>query len=196
MHGYALVKEYRDRSGLEVANGNLYRELQRLVTTGLVKSADRSDEEDARRVPYEITKAGRAAFDAWLSDPRLLATEHADELCARAVFLDESDRARAEQLLVRWHDELWVRLKLLERSRELAKADANGSRVSRTVVLLYARRLKHVAADIEFVQELRGAWEAPVAEATHPEQRDAERLPKVTRIKRGPSSPPRSSSGS
>ena len=55
MHGYALVKEYRERSGMEVSTGNFYRELQRLVVDGLIRSAANPPEADARRTPYEIT---------------------------------------------------------------------------------------------------------------------------------------------
>jgi DNA-binding PadR family transcriptional regulator len=162
-HGYALVKEYKERSGLEVSNGNLYRELQRLVAAGLVKGADRSEGADPRRMPYEITESGRATFDRWLSSPKLIVAEHADELCARALFLEMVDSPIGEQILNRWHDELWVRLKVLERSREVALTASNKSAALRALAVHHARRLKHIAADIEYVQELRVVWREEVA---------------------------------
>ena len=157
MHGYALAKEYQRRSGLEVPNGNLYRELQRLMATGLVRTADPAGRSDERKFTYEITDAGRAAFEAWLSHPKVLAPDHADEICARAVCLDEMDRGVTARVLMRWHEELWVRQKLLERSRDLAEAESSGSGGGETAVLLFTRRLQHVAADLEFVQALRAA---------------------------------------
>jgi DNA-binding PadR family transcriptional regulator len=51
LHGYALVKEYRERSGSEVSTGNFYRELQRLVFDGLIRSASNPPEADAQRPP-------------------------------------------------------------------------------------------------------------------------------------------------
>lgn len=170
-HGYALVKEYKERSGLELSNGNLYRELQRLVAAGLVKGADRSEGADLRRMPYEVTETGRAVFKRWLSNPKLLAADHADELCARALFLEMVDASIGEQILNRWHDELWVRLKVLEQSREVVVATSEKSMSVRALAVHYARRLKHIAADIEYVQELRLLWREEVAKSHQVEPR-------------------------
>ena len=38
-HGYAVIKDYRKRTGQEASSGNFYRELQRLVGEGLVRTA-------------------------------------------------------------------------------------------------------------------------------------------------------------
>jgi len=114
-------------------------------------------------MPYEITESGRATFDRWLSSPKLIVAEHADELCARALFLEMVDSPIGEQILNRWHDELWVRLKVLERSREVALTASNKSAALRALAIHHARRLKHIAADIEYVQELRMAWREEVA---------------------------------
>ena len=65
-HGYAVIKDYRKRTGQEASSGNFYRELQRLVGEGLVRTATNPPGADPRRAPYQITEAGSAVFDTWL----------------------------------------------------------------------------------------------------------------------------------
>src|SRR5207302_10584200 len=38
-HGYALMKDYRDRSGVQLSTGSFYRELQKLAAKGLVRTS-------------------------------------------------------------------------------------------------------------------------------------------------------------
>ena len=94
LHGYALMKEYRTRSGLQMSTGNFYRELQRLGAEGLVREVINPEGADPRRAPYEITEAGAAAFDAWLTGPNATALgQYDDELSTRALFVS-SNRSR------------------------------------------------------------------------------------------------------
>jgi DNA-binding PadR family transcriptional regulator len=107
LHGYALMKEYRERAGVQISTGSFYRELARLVTEGLVRTASNPPGSDPRRAPYEITDLGATSFDAWFSEP--LGTDagpHEDGLSARAVFLAEAGPAAARPALERWYDEL------------------------------------------------------------------------------------------
>jgi DNA-binding PadR family transcriptional regulator len=167
-HGYALMKEYRERSGYEMSTGNFYRELQRLVGEGLVQAAHNPPGADPRRAPYEITDDGVAAFDAWLAGPTSLGNGHSeDELSSRTLFLADVDPALARHVLERWKEDLWVRGKTLERAREalLQRRNERGRRPLAALVFLLARRLKHVAADLEFVDELRTALEAGAEES-------------------------------
>jgi DNA-binding PadR family transcriptional regulator len=166
-HGYALMKAYRDRSGVQISTGNFYRELQRLVTDGLVRTATNPPDADARRAPYEITESGVEAFDAWLSGP--LASpigQYEDEFSCRLLFLAEASPPTARKVLDQWQEDLWIRGKTLERAREAARLKNPRPNVGSSnagsfaaLVFLLARRLKHVAADLEFLDEFRTAFD-------------------------------------
>ncbi len=164
LHGYALMKAYRARSGTQISTGNFYRELQRLAGVGLVRPVTNPDGADPRRAPYEITEAGAAAFDAWLSGPNESPLgQYDDELSARALFVVGAEPAVTRKVLDGWQEELWMRGKMIERARETAaRYDGTVPAPPSTLTLLLARRLKHVAADLEFIEELRAAYEEGV----------------------------------
>jgi len=64
MHGYALIKELRGRTGRQgLRTGTVYAALARLQDDGLVEEAgDRpTSREDRRRKYYEVTASGRSA---------------------------------------------------------------------------------------------------------------------------------------
>ena len=161
-HGYALMKRYRQRSGLQLSTGNFYRELQRLVGEGLVRTVSNPSGADPRRAPYVITDSGIAAFDAWLGGPSGTGfARYEDELSSRAMFVAEVEPPAARKLLGTWKEELWIRSKIIERAsatalaeRHTAPDDFNG------LALLLTRNLKHVAADIEFLEEFGEAYDA------------------------------------
>ena len=63
-YGYGIVQEISDRSvgGLELAPGNLYHVLDRMVDEGLIREAgrrERPDDADQRRRYYAISAFGR-----------------------------------------------------------------------------------------------------------------------------------------
>src|SRR3989475_12100085 len=87
-HGYALMKEIRARTGVQVSIGNVYRELARLAREGLGRSTPNPPEADPRRAPYEITSPGSAAFAARLSAmPAPAPGPLPDQFSPRAFFL-------------------------------------------------------------------------------------------------------------
>jgi transcriptional regulator len=65
LHGYAIIKEIRERSGgeLELAEGTLYPGLHRLERAGLIKSWWTTESGRRRRV-YELTAKGQRALAA------------------------------------------------------------------------------------------------------------------------------------
>lgn len=159
-HGYALAKQYRDLSGIHLNTGNFYRELQKLAARGLVRSVANPDGADPRRSPYEITAAGLAAFEAWLTGPaRARPEDYEDELSYRALFVGDQAPTEARDVLERWQEALWFSGKILERAREAAVHAGSPDGSTHLLALLLARRLKHVTADLQFLEELRGAYE-------------------------------------
>jgi PadR family transcriptional regulator, regulatory protein PadR len=62
-HGYAIIKDLRDRSGgeFDLLEGTLYPALHRLEDAGFVRSHWSSEGGRRRRV-YELTKKGRRAL--------------------------------------------------------------------------------------------------------------------------------------
>ena len=161
-HGYALLKEVRARIGLNLSIGNVYRELAHLVTDGLVRSTHNPAGSDPRRAPYEITSTGIGAFDSWLSAPPTKAlAHHHDEFCARAFFLGHADPSVGRKIIERWRDELAIQGKTLERAKEAADASKHGGGGSPIDVFPFflGRWLRHVAVDLEFIEQLRVAHE-------------------------------------
>jgi len=184
-HGYALMKQYRERSGLQLSTGNFYRELQRLVAEGLVRTVANPADADPRRAPYEITEAGSLAFDSWLAGPPGSGIgRYEDELSSRALFLATAEPAVARSLLEGWKDELWIRSKVHERARAAIRAGTATEPDSSfaALPLLLTRSLKHISADIQFLEELAEAYEHWLGSATPAPRKRA--LPMRTNVKR------------
>jgi len=185
LHGYALMKAYKERSGLMISGGNFYRELERLEAEGLVQTVPNPEGEDPRREPFAITEAGIAAFDAWLAGPSAASAigQYDDELSSRALFFAAAGPDVTRRVLDHWQQELWIRSKLLEREREaalLSSAEKGGQRLD-VLRLLLARRMKHVASDLDFLEEFRTAYEQWLA-AAQAEEAARARPAKASRV--------------
>jgi len=161
-HGYALMKAYRERSGVRLSIGNVYRELSRLAGEGLIVAATNPPGADPRRVPYRITDKGRDALATWLAAPvHTLTATSADPLSHRLAILGDLDAVRAGEFLSELHAELWEQSKALERERAVAsQRDKREAPALPTRMFLLRRRAKHLATDIEMVDEMRGVLAA------------------------------------
>ena len=177
-HGYALMKEYRDRAGVQVSTGNFYRDLQRLVSNGLVRTVDRAPDGDPRRTPYQITDAGRQSFRQWFVDLTQfgIGNGHEDELSARIAFLGDVDPADARAVLAHLQDELWVRAKSLERARAaaLANMSTDPNRGLPVLAIMLGRRMRRVAAELAFLEDLRGTYDEWLTKRPPPVERRPE----------------------
>jgi DNA-binding PadR family transcriptional regulator len=160
-HGYALMKELRRRSGWGTNPGNFYRELQRLAAEGLLRIVANPADADPRRSSYEITPAGELAFDQWLSEPAGLNAPRMDTLALRVFFLAEADPHAALAMLDRWHQDLWLQGKTVERARETAlrRAAAAGAEALDALPCLLGRVMKQNAADLDFLEDFRATLE-------------------------------------
>jgi DNA-binding PadR family transcriptional regulator len=72
LHGYAIIKDVRERSDgdTELQTGALYRHLRRLLEDALIVEVERpadEDSEDERRRYYKATPLGRAVLEADLA---------------------------------------------------------------------------------------------------------------------------------
>jgi DNA-binding PadR family transcriptional regulator len=170
-HGYALMKAYRERTGNVISTGNFYRELQKLVIDDLVETAPNAPDEDSRRAPYVATPLGHEVFDSWMMSPPLQISTYDDELSARATFIGGAEPAAAKRLVDRWRETVWVQGKTLEREREslLIRNPDRGKKGYDSHTMLLARRIKHIAADLEFLGELRNACLPPELREPSPE---------------------------
>jgi DNA-binding PadR family transcriptional regulator len=68
-HGYVIMQDIAERTGGEVRMlpGALYRHLQRMLETGMIRELDRrkvADSSDERRRYYAITAFGRRVAEA------------------------------------------------------------------------------------------------------------------------------------
>jgi len=66
-HGYSIITDVRERAGLTLLPGSLYRALNRLLDDGLIEELDARPDpalDDERRRYYRLTTLGRAVARA------------------------------------------------------------------------------------------------------------------------------------
>lgn len=164
------MKAYHRRFGVKVSTGNFYRDLQRLVAEGLVRTAERTHDEDPRRAPYQITDAGRVVFLRWFVNATavLATTGHEDDLAVRLAFLADVAPDDARRVLAFFQDELWSRAKSLERAREAALADPSRRPDDEFPVLelMLSRRIRRAAAELAFLDDVRATYDEWFARRT------------------------------
>lgn len=151
-HGYELTMQYRLRSGNMVGPGSFYRELTRLLQAGLVQTGVNPPGADARRIPYEITERARQSFDRWLTAP----TRDQEDIESWLLFVHLVERAVRDEILDRYRDDLWMRNKLLTRTRDDAlRVQREQPEGYSPLPVIIARQIKQVSAELDFVDEFR-----------------------------------------
>jgi DNA-binding PadR family transcriptional regulator len=173
-HGYELMTAFRVRSGGPASPGNFYRELGRLQAHGLVETALNPPDADARRIPYHITEKGRAGFDRWLLAPPM----NEGDLAGWLLFVGRVPPRDRERLLDRWQEELWVRSQDVARQHRAAvdaAATAEASADYEPLRVLLSRQLKHLAADLAFLEDLRSDLKSWAAQGARGSEGEGER---------------------
>jgi DNA-binding PadR family transcriptional regulator len=156
-HGYALRKRYQERTGRAMTAGSIYRVLHGLRRNDLVQRIPIMADEDPRRAPHRITPRGIRVFDSWLaSGDDLDDPEEGLAIATRAVFLTDTPHAAARLLLDRWQEQLRARQTVVE--RDCSPPELTSSAELGTLPLLAARRARLLAAEREFLEELRRAY--------------------------------------
>jgi DNA-binding PadR family transcriptional regulator len=154
-HGYALAKEYESRTGLTLSAGSVYRELKSLAEAGLVSPVDNPAGADPRRLPHQITRRGRGAFDEWFGRIPEVTIGTDGELAARVTFLPEIDRDVAARVVERFRISYWMLAKTLEQELEECLTASGTEAAPAPHPILIHRRLRLVEAELEFLDEVR-----------------------------------------
>jgi len=157
-HGYELITEYRTRLGSSTSTGNFYRELARLQEQGLVETGTNPPDADARRIPYHISEKGQRAFDRWLLNPPL----NDGELAGWILFIERLSVADRDRQFDRWQEQLLLRSQELWRQqRAISNSGSWNPAVGyKPLRVMLARQMKHVEADLAFLEELRSDFKA------------------------------------
>ena len=171
LHGYALMKAFAARAGINLSIGNVYRELQRLRTDKHIEPVSNPADADPRRVPYIITDAGRVALASWFSAPaQSFLREPVDPLYCRLALLASGKATHAVNFLNDLEAELSQQRRRTERRREMAR-DA-----SPLLEILIGRRARHLTADMEMIAQMRAAVPSAVpGHGAHPDRRPPRR---------------------
>jgi DNA-binding PadR family transcriptional regulator len=151
-HGYALAKEYKRRSGVEIALGGIYRELRALNEQGLVRRLSTPVDGDPRRAPYEITGKGRQAFEEWFREVPPSTPCEESEFAVRVMFFAEVAPEDARAILEEWRRGLWDLSKRCE--AELRRGLTREGGAQDSCALLLRRRMGHIAFELEFLDEV------------------------------------------
>lgn len=155
IHGYALWKLYERRSRRTVQSGKFYRALKSLAEHGLIRPLA-PPEGDPRRTPYEITPAGRSAFDCWVVAVDELDSASEDGISSRGLFALEFSPEVAAAFFAGLEDLLSARWKRLEHERERTLSRPGIAEVERqTQSLLLVRKLERTSADLKWLHETR-----------------------------------------
>lgn len=133
-YGYQLRHEFDRRTGstwpLNV--GQIYNTLERLERDGLVR---RGDADEQGHVYWEITDAGSAEVDRWLSSPVVRAQAARDELAIKLAVAATLPGIDAAAAIRTQRDASALRLETLADARLPAAADEGPETLARSLVL-------------------------------------------------------------
>jgi DNA-binding PadR family transcriptional regulator len=147
-HGYELRTSFEEAVGDQWGGmniGHLYQVLDRLARDGLITSERQPQPVKPDRVMHQLTPAGRAELDRWLSEPSVRQRGYRDDFFLKVMAAARlGDPDVLTQILRR------QRSHLLRELRGLAEAAATAGRSPVDALLITAAE-RHVRADLEIV---------------------------------------------
>jgi DNA-binding PadR family transcriptional regulator len=153
-HGYEVKKEHDAwfPETRQVAYGQVYATLSRLVRDGLAEVVETRREGGPERTVYAVTDAGRDRLRQWLAEPAAPAGAGGEEVVRKVVvalrLVAQSDGVDAAlQIVVR------QRTSYLRRMRSLQEhVDAGGDEVAGRLARRHA--VLHLDADLRWLDEV------------------------------------------
>lgn len=146
LHGYEIKQRFEDLLGgtWEVNVGQVYQTLQRLERDGLVEAS--GDRGDRGRQAYDITSAGRVAFDSWVGDPEQQPQVLREEVYVKLALLGAHVDGRLNAVLDA------QRRVYLQRLRDLADHERAAKKAGRAeLALLFKGAQLHTEADLKWL---------------------------------------------
>jgi DNA-binding PadR family transcriptional regulator len=147
-HGYELRTSFEAAVGDQWGGmniGHLYQVLDRLARDGLITSERQPQPVKPDRVMHQLTPAGRAELDRWLSEPSVRQRGYRDDFFLKVMAAARlGDPDALTQILRR------QRSHLLRELRGLAEAATAAGRSPVDALLITAAE-RHVRADLEIV---------------------------------------------
>src|SRR6202789_1751572 len=147
-HGYELRTSFEEAVGDQWGGmniGHLYQVLDRLSRDGLITSERQPQPVKPDRVMHQLTPAGRAELDRWLSEPSVRQRGYRDDFFLKVMAAARlGDPDALTQILRR------QRSPLLRELRGLTEAAATAGRSPVDALLITAAE-RHVQADLEIV---------------------------------------------
>lgn len=153
-HGYSLKSAFERSVGPQwgaLNIGHLYQVLDRLSRDGLVTAERVAQKVKPDRVVYEITASGLRELEAWLAKPSARGSGYRDDF-----FLKVMAAARSGDAAVICGVTANQRTFLLRELRNLTGLRAGGD-LDPVVDLLLAATVRHVTADLAFLDDVEKA---------------------------------------
>lgn len=164
-YGYLLRAEFDRRTGASrpLNVGQVYKVLETLERDGLVTRSEQTDADG--HVFYEVTDAGQADVDRWLSTAEQVATPGRSDLAIKVAVASTLPGVDIERMLRAQRQAAIERLQQLTREAQELESVGLGSRLLADATLFEAetevRWLDHVAQRIRQARAEGRALEVP-----------------------------------
>lgn len=160
----SLMCEYASHSGPEPGIADFDRELRTLEREGFIEPLPHHPLGAPGCRAYEITYAGLAAFTEWFRNLPHGPHYNELELDTRARFFAQIAPLQAASALRVWRANLAQTAGVLQ--RELTGCLAGRGSARNTCALAVKRKLRHIAADYSFLEDLYDEFDLDGADAS------------------------------